>query len=111
MSLDDLKKFVLTKFLKFFFVEKRAQHCDGTNRDIVFVLDQSGRFGSWQSEVPQKFMHDLVGQLGAKSRFALITFGDESDAQVNFNYLTEDHPESEIRTGIDQMKRGAATKQ
>lgn len=54
----------------------------------------------------------MINILGTKSsRYALITYGDESDVKVNFNHLTEDHSETEILAGIDQIAHKDGTKQ
>lgn len=97
------------------FLGKPREHikCDeSTKSDIVFVVDQSGKFGSQHIDVSRRLLHDVIDTIGTQNkRYALVTYGEESKAKVCFDHLTKDVPEAEVKAEVDRAHITATEKQ
>jgi len=90
--------------------ELKVQCSDSIDRDIIFIVDQSGQFGSQHWDVSRKFLHDVVNTVGTKNnRYAMITFAHDESVDVCFNHFSEENKESDVNEAIDQAAHGTAT--
>lgn len=91
--------------------QKLMNKCEDANHDVVFVLDQSGRFGSRYWDTARSLMLNMTRKIGTRNtRYALVTFSEESNVKTRFNYLDQDRSEFDIQLAIDKTPHGTAAK-
>ena len=76
--------------------------------DLVVVLDESGSMSGEKIADARHAAHQLLAQLGAEDRFALVSFDSNVDLRIPLDYATPEHQRSWYRA-INGISAGGGT--